>query len=1579
MACLEQSDSAPINAAPSVHGVVVQARLPAWYSAAADQRKTQLHEWALSYPPWYKKLSPDRRQRVQAAHQRGMDALNQLDKFFKDLKGAVEFAEPLLLAAMRKKFGREVDVKRIFFARKEFMPRDRSKVFGPEASGYCYYKGVSLIEAALQNFSADEALEPGDRPSSIITRYDFHQQSPTTTFNETAVEVRKELISPHAFAGMCRELDLGALYLAHVTAIVNPPERAGVAEGSAAANVRSRITASTLQQLLLTVEVALEVGHIQQDSYALLRELAYWTAGMQWRGAPVHLSNLKLLGVELKQIIIIGPLRFGYVRGVKVFFKEPCIVYIPADPVCVLKEYASLSELQDDLSGRLCSASYRRFFSQCVPYEHHTRFFNTLKLHLDPDGERADDADFDPGQKNLRTWSTGYGEVMPHSWNDHSRQKVDLMLSNAQAMVTSTAKADDKAHNAWLMSLAGGALTVLNVASFVVPQLAPLMLMVGAVQMLYEIGTGVEAWEEGDMKEAWAHVSAVAFNVTTAVVGAKLMPLFKTPFVEALTHARCPDAKVRLYAHGLTPYLRKIVLPEALRANAKGLFEHDGGLYLPQNAGYYRVEPLATGNTYKILHPENPSTYSPQVRRTEGGAWIHEHEHPLKWTTAQLMARLGAQTQRLAEPPDKLARICQIAAVDSGVLRKMYVDQAPVPGLLADTLKRFELDESIASEAPGVSASRVAGHQADLFAQRYAAAESESGEALALLKRTFAALPDSVAKELLSHASEAEMQMIEQRKRVPLRLAQEARYYQQDVRLARAYEGLYRKTLGNEDTQRMVLHSLEKLAGWPKDLRIEVVEKGAGGKERLLDWLGPPNATVKRRLIKFGPVNLYEVQDDRFGVLTAQADIYGAVHAAILPEDRVSLGLAAHDRGASLKRALENRPLMPRSELRSLLQMQPIKPGYKPPMRLADGRIGYPLSPLPGAVRRPFACEMKALMLYPSKSIGEVEVFLGLAGLSDAEVLARLTELEAELEQLKVTLNTWQQAGQAQGYGRSRVRVSNTIRDAWQRSSPQAMAADQTAIGHLLDLSDEACGELPALTANMDHVGCLRLNRMALSDESLEFLKPFGGLRWLSMSNNNFTRLPEFANDGIGLTKLDLSANDIRLTDLTAARLESMRGLKILNLAKNRQLGWTANLEGLWSLNQLYLSHTETATFPANADQLANLARIDLHSNQISTLPEYAYQQPERIILHDNPLSAATRVRLGLDAPLGEHVTVLEGQTLWLHDTPAAARAARVQLWSDVAASPGSAAFFTVLADTTRCAEYRSATARAQLTVRVWDMLEAAGERQQIREQLFAAADDRFTCGDGSVLEFMNLERELLALQALELADAAGAETQLINTGRKLLRLALVDAIAQRDADLRGPSFHEETEVILAYRIRLADRLSLPVKSQDMLFPQVANVSQEAIDNAYASVLRDERIHGNEEAFFVKQGFWNRHLGNQYAAALKALMAPVNEHFSEKNAALEALADLQREQDIEADQAVQDQWLAKRNAAVDRLVTLLGKQYDEILVNDSMQSGFFVNELQALMAARQVQETQVLRTLTRRVLNNHAAVQGSEV
>jgi len=1583
MADLEQSGKNPVNDTNSVHGVVVQARLSSWYSAATVKRKQALHEWELNIPHWYKTLPPDRRKVLEAAHQRSMGALNMLDGILKDLKGAIEFGEPLLQAAIQQKVGRLIDVKRVFFARKEFMAADRSKVFGDEATGYCYYTGLSLIEAALQNFSANEAVESNGDDSSLITRYDFHRRPAAATFNEGAVLARKDLLRPHVFAGLCRELDLGKLYLAHVTSIVKPPDKPEGISDNDAARVRSLITASTRQQLLFAAEVALELGNIKQDAYTLLKELAFWKADVAWRGKSVYFSNLKMLHVELRQIIVIGPLKFGYVRGVKVFEREPCIVFISGDPICELKEYADLGGLQTDLVERLCSGEYRQFFSQCVLYEQQTKFFSTVKLHLDPLNMYAEDEDFDPAKARTGTWSTGYGISMPRTWGDHSLQKVDLILSNARAMVVSTASADDNARNAWLMSLASVALTVLNVASFVVPQLAPLMLLIGAVQMLYEIATGAEAWEEGDMKEAWAHVSAVAFNVTTAIVGAKLLPMIKTPFVEALAHVRCPDATVRLYAPGLKPYLRQVSLPESLKANANGLFEHGGNLYLPENDGHYLVEPSGTGNTYRIVHPQNPSAYSPQVRLTEVGAWMHEHENPLTWTTPQLMQRLGPVAQRLGQQPLKLERICQMAAVDSSMLRKMHVDQGPVPGLLADTLKRFDIDETIASEKPGVSASLLAKHQADLFAQRYAATESESGAAVGLLKRSFGSLPDSVAQELLSHASKTEVQMIEQHQRVPLRLAEEARCYQQEVRLARAYEGLYRKTLGNHDTQRMVLHSMKTLPGWPSDLRIEVLEKTNEGGERLVDSIGPEGVAAKRFLIKFGPENLYEVRDDKFGVLNQQADIYGAMQAAVSPEDLAAMKLTAGDRGASLKQALQQKPLMPRDELRKLLKMQPVKPGYKPPMRLADGRLGYPLSPLRGAGRRPFACEMKAAKLYPSKSIESVEEMLGLRALDDAGMLARLEQLEQEFNQLNADLKNWEQQEGAVGSARDRRRVANTLKEVWRRSSPQALASDQTPIGHILDLSDEVVGELPPITANMDHVGSLVLPRMALTDASLPFLSSFRRLRWLNMSDNYLTRLPEFAEGTVQLTKLDLSNNAIQLTEQSRMRLEGMQSLKTLKLSCNRQLGWVANLHGLRNLNQIYLANTGTTTFPTGAERLTNLAMIDLHSNQITTLPEYAYQHLDRINLHDNPFSAATRARLRLDpldpAQWDDHVTHDEARELWLHDSTVTERVRRGTTWDEVKLNPQSDAFFTVLADTTRCAEYISGVTRPAMAERVWEMLEAAKEGQAIRESLFKTADDRITCGDGSSVEFMNLESELLADKALEMAGAGDAEGKLIATAEQLFRLKLVDVIAQRDVEARGPGFTEQVEVILAYRTRLADRLGLPVKSRGMLFSRQANVSQAAIDDAYAQVILDECVISNKVDFFLEREFWEKHLRSHYSREFASLMDPIIEEIDEKSAALDELSASQNTQDNAADQATKDVWQAKHAEVVDRLADLLGKTKDEILVNGSMQSVFYNDEMNLLRAEREREERLNLQTLTQSVLEKVDSTDGAQV
>ncbi|WP_256673999.1 NEL-type E3 ubiquitin ligase domain-containing protein [Pseudomonas fluorescens] len=1565
MSELDQPGSSQSLAVRSVHTRVIQDRLPSWYGAADLKRKKEFSETQFTMPQWYGALSPDRKSALSDAYARSFQSLNRLDSVFNGLEGVIAFSEPLLVAALKEKFAGDYDVKRLFFARKAFMPPDRSKVGSIEASGYCYYQGVSLIEAALGNFALEDTFEKADGSVSLVTRYDFHEHAGRGTFNESDVLHRKVSIAPHAFASLCRELDLGGRYQAHVESFISPLDLPGTEMGSKTRAVRNLMVNATRHQLQFAAEVAVGCGDIRHDAYQLIQQLMRRQQGLQWRGKAVTFSSLNFLGQPLQQIIVIGHVNIHYpVRGNVVFLSEPCLAFIPGDPVCMLKEYTDLAALKFDLVERLCMASYRQFFCQFIPHERQGDFFSRLKQHLDPTGQLAEFEDFDSSKKNIKSLTASYGTRYSLLWQDHSRKKLDLMLSNARAMAVSTDAADVRARNAWLVRLGSTALNVLNVAVFVFPELAPVMLVVGALQMLQEVASGIEAWEEGDKKAAWAHVSAIGFNVAIAVVGARLLPWAKSAFVESLAHVRCPDGNIRLHAPDLRPYQQQVSIPEELTVNGDGLIEHEGGLYLRENTAYYRVEQVGSGNDYKILHPHDPKAYTPRVSRTSAEAWAHEHENPLALTESQLMRRLGPVAERFADEPLKLNRIMQMAAIDVDMLRKVHVHQSALPALLADTLKRFEIDSVAAQESGTVSASRRAAYQSELFAQRYIAAESAGSELAKLIKRSFPSLPKAVVEELLNGANGAEMQMLTEHNRLPLRLAEEARHYQQQVRLARAYEGLYRKTLGNDDAQRMVLHSLNKLPGWPSDLRIDIVERLPAG-ERLLDSLGPENAAVKRRFIKFGPKNLYEVQDDKFAVLNSQADIYGAVQSAVSPEAWRSMKLTTHDGGASLKQALEQMPLMPRKELRRLLRMQPVKPRYKPPMRLADGRVGYPLSPVGAAGRRPYACEKAALDLYPTQSIEQVEQMWGLQGVGDIEFLAKMEELNREFTKFKADLDAWRDAGEWQ-QRRTRGRVANILKDAWQRRSPQqALVAEQEPMRYILRLADEQVGELPPITANMDHVDCLDLSRMYLSDASLPFLSAFGDLRWLDISNNNFMRLPEFANGGEGLVTINASGNDIRLTAPSQAQLEGMQRLTTLNLSDNRHLGWTADLSNMRDLNRLNLANTGTTMFPRGAERLHNLEWIDLHTNAITQLPEYAIEHPDRINVHDN-LVAGMHVA-------GDHVTRADARRLWLHDTPPHMQASRSEMWDLLSAMPEASAFFTVVADTTRCAEYRSGVTRPPLAERVWDMIEAVHESHQTRDVLFQSADRRVTCGDGSALEFMNLEVELLVEKALEKVGTHEIEATLIGTAERLFRLMLVDTIAQRDVEARGTGFAEQAEVILAYRTGLATRLDLPVKSVEMLYRPIAGVSPETLDATYVQVLEDGKNISEKSHFFVDMEFWRNHLRAQYPQELNTLTTDDFAAITEKQEALEKVADLQQTQGDHLVPDARQAWQLEHETAVNRVASLLGKSRGQILIDGSMTDAFYDQQMKQLGAQRQSRETTAMQALTVTVLNNFSA------
>lgn len=1707
----------PITDDPSPHGRVIQDNTPDWYTEALDERKTELASLELHIPDWYTNASMAAKDRLRAVHLRSRRSLNELDQMFKPLKGPAAYAEPLLAAAIEKKFGQRLDTRNVFFARKmeqkecEAGPQEvsisRTSTLAPQ---FYFYRGISLLGAALNNFTQDEASEPVCADCHLVTRYDFSRSSRVRLPSPGNVQSVKSNIKAHEFAKLCRELDLGGSYYEYVRTFINSRIRITTTQAGIG-KLYSTLILSHRHQLELAAEIALMKGDIQPDGHQLIRDLLRNPSQAEWAGEEVKISPFRLLAFDLENILIIGPVVWRANLRNAELMPRPCMVYIPGDPLHPLKAYDNIAAFTDQLTTRLCRVEYRTFFSQFVPLASQDAFFTRLKALLDPDARHAADEDFTPTQKLRINQQGSYAPPWRDVWADCAIRRMQLTVENARAGAVPTRDVDARVYNDWLWSFGSRALDILNLASFVVPFLGEAMLVVAAVQMVYEVGEGIEAWSQDDAKTAWAHFSAVALNLAGLAVPPVLAAAKDAPFIKRLVHVEF-GGRTRLYAFNPAHYLHRVTLPDGQRPNPQGVYRHEGELYLPAGDGnHYKVRASGEPNEFRLLHPDGDVRYAPRIRHNGEGAWVHEFEQPLTWDRKTLLRRIGHSVDHMSDSQLEQARAFSWVSDDE--LRSVFIDhRAPAP-LFKDMLRRFEcahryqavvdqlrhpnpvvfgridwrmqvqflMEGGMWPESRVLVALDAEGNQVwrsavpddptqvvalkheqldsgllfrsfvqqltepeirqllgeDLMTERevgelylrtrdvsdddsvarsqtredestdplrqhlrrpYArfvryrdrllsAANSNRGRLLnreisagdissdanvQLIQRDFPGLPKLVAEEIAAHANTQELARMRSASRLPLRLAEEARVYLQKARIMRAQADLLFDHQLTPEGVRLALH---KMAAIPGLLKGTCIELRAGTYEgALLDRVGDASSSRQLRLIQTdltewklcsGPekVEYWRKDKDAF---------YNALWMASSGEfTGWSLFNAA---GQRLKVQLAQQPL---SELQSrqALGMHVIKPGFKSPMRLADGRVGYPLSPLGGATERPWVCRMKAMSFYPSMSMEEVETMLGLEGAGDSALLAKLTQLEEEFAALDDALASWQQEG-GSGYASARSRVAGTIKAAWRRTGAQALAGDQTPIGYVLDLSEEAIGELPALNANMDHVGHLVLRRMALSDASLPFLKAFGGLRWLNLSENNLTQLPEFANAGAGLTKLNLSGNDIQLTEQSRLRLEGMQSLKILKLGDNRHLGWQPDLRRLRNLNQLYLPGTGTLTFPAGAEQLPNLARIDLHSNQITTLPEYAYQHLERINVHDNPLSAATLARLDQrfnPVQWGEHISVDEARGLWLEGVSRAELARYGEVWDELKESPESAAFFAVVADVTRSAEYASEVSRPVLAERVWDMLKAASESQAIREALFVAADDRVTCGDGSSVEFMNLESELMGARALERAETSNAEGALIAIARKLFRLTLVDAIALRDVAARGPGFTEQAEVVLAYRTRLAERLELPVKSRGMLFPQQANVAEATVDAAYAQVLRDERNPAAEEDSFVGRAFWKTHLRTRYPQELDALMAPGLGPIDEKSSALFELSDLQGQQEAEAG------WQARHDQAVDRLAGLLGKRKDEILVSGSMQSVFYERELNQLSAERHLLEQRALKTLTRRVLNNFAATTGTSL
>jgi hypothetical protein len=793
-----------------------------------------------------------------------------------------------------------------------------------------------------------------------------------------------------------------------------------------------------------------------------------------------------------------------------------------------------------------------------------------------------------------------------------------------------------------------------------------------------------------------------------------------------------------------------------------------------------------------------------------------------------------------------------------------------------------------------------------LFDHLYARREHSTDLSVNLLKSAGPRLSTRMAEELLAHAQPSDLQHLTEKKRVSLRLSQQVREAQHQLRLARAYEGLYLDELHNVDTARLVLHSLEQLPGWPTDLRLEVREYSFSGA--LNDSIGPPDAPTRKVLI-WGEDGQYQARDANDQELQGADTLYGAVLHALSDPQRTALGFEIHD-ALRLEHAVKAQPL-DRHVFEPIVRNHPLfKPAYDPVvMRLRGGMPGYAQqAPRGTGLRR------RVRSLYPGHSAEEVELLLMQFSHDGEPAHVRLSALEDEFNQLNQALQRWMNSptsafrftpsGVAQF--QARELICKAIRRCWQRTGQEGVAVAGVVRPQALVLDNvpnlrQHLETLPTLQANFDHVSQVSLRNGELRDSAMPFLDSFRQVRHLDLQDNLLTALPQTITDMNHLTDLFLNDNRIELDLPAVDRLKNLTRLRSLGLRGN-PLKLAPNISRMPWLQVLLLNETGLEGWPVGlfAQARPRSFYLDLRFNPIRQIPDVAPGSFRAELLARTMISRTPRwitpdnleilklytESLGMDPerPYPPRGTLDSAD--WSQGLTEQQWHEKQQAWNAVEDEFDSLPFFNEIRRLTESADFTAGGAyQVDLTAKVWRMIEAMAENSELRIKLFNEAATPAECVDGGTQLFNAMGMQVLIHEAHALGRADLIEARLLELAQGKSRLDELGAIARQRVAARlaaGERFRridaqgnvtgtiDEVEVHLAYMTDLAQRLDLPWQARGMQFRRIAGVSTEMIEAAF------QRIVALEEGDLLvdrilDQPLWKTWLESTHGDALDGL------------------------------------------------------------------------------------------------------------
>ncbi|HGM5580540.1 TPA: NEL-type E3 ubiquitin ligase domain-containing protein [Pseudomonas putida] len=1504
----------------------------------SDDTYVEHQDWIIGrrLPQWLQGASLAQVEALQDAMSLSLYFQERAAALLKDLQGPDAFGAPLLCNALRRYLGKSAQLVHLRLRWGIREPVITSQPIGYPATK-AVYRDMPLLESALRNFTAEQATQDGQLPDNRV----FDERDPHALVLDAAT-----------FAQLCRQLDLGGRYQQHLAQVLQPPEAPSI------------LARAHRYGMLADAHVARLQAVLSEEELQLVATVCAERVVPTFQGRTVQARRLQLLGCVLDRIVVLdvrdeslSPLYSSTHR---------VLVHIPGDPYSPWSAFPSLRHFANDLGKRLRTDSYQRFFARFVGRRQAQSFFSQMVSGYEGVSELANIA----LEEHLQPWGTPLFERL-------AAARIAQVKDDAAMIAVPVAAVDDAVQREHDRRLANEGWALLNLAGLFVPVVGAGLLAVSAWQLLGEVYHGVQAWREGDASEALDHLLNVAGDLAALAAAAAGVTVARavwsrSALVDDMLVAKLEDGSERLWHPDLSPF-RSEAPPVRAQRDEQGVWRLGAQSWIDIQGQHYPV--LQRADQRWQLRPVDG--HGPLLEHNGAGAWRLWWEQPLQWQDPrQLSRRLGGDWALLDD--EQIDEVLRIHDLDADQLRAVHVQGQAPQASWQDSVERYLLDARIRRVigqlrggqrvtdltaldqmrhlpgAIGVSDQALAelawGQRRQLFERFYQAIQPTADASIQALRRQFPSLPVRCARQVLEGAGSLERNRLGGNGRVPLAMAESARVLVRQVRVARVLEGLYLDASQDADLARAALHLFARLPGAPTAIAWRLHEGSLSGP--LLSSVGSDDAAQVFQLIHLnGTFQLAEA-----GQAVGERGPLFEVMAQVLDQSRAqSMGLGdplAHNLRVRLARLAS----VERDEVAHGLGLREPMGWFVPPLRLAGGRLGYPLSGR-GTPRRVRLLHARVRALYPSFSEAEVDNWLLATRARGVNHNHELARLQVELDNLREHLALWVQQGTGLIARAERSSVRDALMALWRRQAPRVSNPAGEPIGYRLSLWALALQELPDIPSHVSfsHVVSLSMTSMSLVEVPSGFLRAFSRLQSLLLADNELIRVPAGLGQLPELRELDLYGNRIVLDDAQAQSLAQCLQLRRLILSYN-PLGRAFSVAGMSRLNVLHLRATGISETPSGLLRLHLLDEVDLRNNLITEVPEDYYRVPlwvsGSIMFGENPLTPAAAGRLrtymrahgwlpeAQDEPLAEIAEGYQPDEVlayarqgWMRTVPDTDLDGFTQAWDALAAESGSQDLMLLLARLRETRDYR--TDPSGLGARAYIMMCAARDNASLRQELFELASGLEGCDDAVIGRFSDLEVHMLVWRARCEAAHGAEEAGLLHLGRQLWRLDEVDRIIAEDLQARRLSGADpdEVEVGLAYRLGLRDEFDLPGQPLTMSYREVGGVDSQRLDNARARLLERETDQAVAQSMIWKD-FWRTHVVRADQARFDAL----DRRFHAQLQVIEEMAQGKRHDAVMAGRTTQLQALQQQREALQAQARTLTEDPEALQRNQAQLS-----------------------------------------